>query len=269
VKISNSQLEIVCLAETGPRIVGLFVAGIEGNLLAETPNISEETPYGPVALLGGHRLWEAPELAGVSGLPDSPVQAEIRDAGIQLLAEPNAIGLQKTIEVKLAEKAKTVHLVHTISNQSQTTFQLAPWAITQLPPGGHLFAPLPTVPASQSKMPNRNLVLWPYSSWRENGIRFSSDGLHFNPTRASAPFKFGTLVQAGWASVEYENYTFSKRFGADPSRHYPDRGCNLEVYLGDDYLEVESLAPLAQLEPGGKLVHTEIWEIERKSKPPD
>ncbi len=58
--IQNHFLKLDYLTTTGPRIVGLFAAGIGGNLLAETPDVHWPTPHGEYYLQDGHRLWTAP-----------------------------------------------------------------------------------------------------------------------------------------------------------------------------------------------------------------
>ncbi len=42
---------------------------------------------------------------------------------------------------------------------------------------------------------------------------------------------------------------------------YPDHGCNAEIYCNENFLELESLAPLVYLEPGAGVQHREVWEI--------
>jgi hypothetical protein len=258
---SNDRFEVVGLTDVGPRIVGLFAKGVEGNLLAETPDIAQDTPHGKMSLLGGHRLWEAPELKGISGLPDAVVKAESHTDGFTLAAEPNAIGLRKSMRVSL--EADKVRVKHIIKNDGRGAIELAPWAITQLPIGG-VFVPAVSGSENESKLPDRNVVYWSYSNANKNGIGFNKEGLRFAPNQVQIPFKFGTFVQAGWARIDYPTYSFVKKFNAEPG-NYPDRSCNFEVYVADDYVELESLAPLVNLKPGDEVSHLEIWEIHAKT----
>jgi hypothetical protein len=260
ISAGNDRLEVVGLTDIGPRIVGLFVKGINGNLLAETPEITQDTPHGKMSLLGGHRLWEAPELEGISGLPDAVVKAERHPDGFTLAAEPNAIGLRKSMRVSL--EADKVRVEHIIRNEGDGMIELAPWAITQLPIG-RVFVPASSAREKESKLPDRNIVYWPYSNPNKNEISFDKEGFYFDPSKVQAPFKFGTFVQAGWARIEYPNYSFVKKFSAE-SGNYPDRSCNFEVYAAQDYVELESLAPLVNLKPGDEVSHLEIWEIRTK-----
>ena len=260
-EISNGSLRAVCLAETGPRIVGLFAESLPGNLLAETPQAYQDTPAGRYLLHGGHRLWEAPEVVGVTGLPEGEVSLNILDAGLRIQGAPNPLGLQKTMEIEFTAP-RSLRIRHHIANLDMQDFHLAAWGITQLQPGCTVLVPQPARPAEQAKMPDRNIVLWPYSIWPPDAISFNEHGLHFDPAAVQPPFKFGTYAPAGWARAVYESYTFTKRFSAQLDAHYPDYGCNLEIYVGEGYVEIESLSPLTSLPPGATLSHEEIWEIE-------
>ena len=42
---------------------------------------------------------------------------------------------------------------------------------------------------------------------------------------------------------------------------HTDLGCNAEVYMTYNYVELETLSPMATLEPGQSTGHTETWEI--------
>jgi len=42
---------------------------------------------------------------------------------------------------------------------------------------------------------------------------------------------------------------------------HPDNNCNAEMYCGDQFAELESLAPLKVLNPGASLNHIETWDI--------
>jgi hypothetical protein len=38
-------------------------------------------------------------------------------------------------------------------------------------------------------------------------------------------------------------------------------GCNAEIYVNDQFLELETLAPWQTIEPGETITHTERWEL--------
>ena len=42
---------------------------------------------------------------------------------------------------------------------------------------------------------------------------------------------------------------------------YPDAGCNAETYCNDRFVELESLGPLAPIDPGESTKLSETWEL--------
>ena len=48
-----------------------------------------------------------------------------------------------------------------------------------------------------------------------------------------------------------------------PGNSYADFGCNFETFTNEDMLEVESLGPLARIEPGAAVEHVENWFLFR------
>ena len=83
--VANDHLRLDVLAEAGPRIVRLFLAGLDENQLAETPDVKWETPSGEYCLQGGHRLWHSPEASPRSSIPDnSGLEIEEVEDGVLL-----------------------------------------------------------------------------------------------------------------------------------------------------------------------------------------
>src|SRR5205823_645064 len=66
----NGRIRLAVTTDRGPRI--MFCGWTDGkNLMAELPDAVLETPEGVFHLLGGHRLWYAPEVLGRTYWPDS------------------------------------------------------------------------------------------------------------------------------------------------------------------------------------------------------
>jgi hypothetical protein len=57
---------------------------------------------------------------------------------------------------------------------------------------------------------------------------------------------------------------FEKRAEAQPGRPYADRGAAVQVYICDDFCELETLGPLRTLEPDGEATHREHWSLRRE-----
>lgn len=54
---------------------------------------------------------------------------------------------------------------------------------------------------------------------------------------------------------------FVKHAAFDASAAYYDFGSSSECYCNDKFLELETLAPIHRLEPGGSAEHVETWDL--------
>jgi hypothetical protein len=262
--LDNGLLRLEYLAQAGPRIVRLFAAGSQDNLLAELPAFSMDTPYGPYFIRGGHRLWHSPEAFPRSYLPDNEgLAVEKVGDGVRLTqpVEP-ASGIRKSIELRLAAGQAVVTLTHEIKNEGVWPIELAPWAITQLRLGGVAILPqqIGALDAA-GLLPNRQVVLWPYTRWSDPRLQPGDDLVLIQAQSVLPPCKIGYLNRHGWSAYLIGSTLFVKRFAADVNRAYPDFGCNAEVYCCDQFIEIESIGPLVTLEPGASTRHIETWEL--------
>src|SRR5574341_428384 len=138
--IENKFLRLDYLTTIGPRIIGLYLPGIEGNFLAETPHVHWPTPHGEYYLYGGHRLWTAPEDCFYT-CPENHVNVIAEKDRVTLRSNVDASGLEKEISFRLDENH--VVLVHRITWHGNEPVEFAPWAITQLRLGGMAILPQP------------------------------------------------------------------------------------------------------------------------------
>jgi hypothetical protein len=262
--VENEYLRLEYLAQAGPRIVRLSLAGSNENLLAETPDVSWQTPFGLYHLYGGHRLWHAPEKVGLTSQPDdNGLQVGEFAWGVRLTGAPQvAGGLSKTLEVRLQKGRPAVSLLHCLTNQGDEPIELAPWAITQLPLGGQAILPQPTQPIDEDGVqPNRFLVLWPYTRWCDPRLRLGDEMILVDGTPLNEKFKIGYKNLHGWAGYLKQGTFFGKRFETRKGGRYADSGCNLEIYCDQRFLELETLGPLCKLAPGETVEHQEEWII--------
>lgn len=260
-RIEGERLWVEVLATAGPRIVRLGRAGCEDNLLAETPDVGWDTPSGRYELFGGHRLWFAPEAASVAVPDSSGLVFELVPAGIRLTgtAEP-VTGLVRSIGVRFDPSAAAIELRHELRNAGDSSIELSPWAITQLPLGGVVMLPEPAAIEGHRVSPNRSVVLWPYTSWADERIELH-DGLIVIRADAGRRLKLGYFNEAGWVGYLRAGTLLVRRFEPAPGVRHPDLGCNVETYCRDRFLELELLGPLVELAPGATVVATERWEV--------
>ena len=261
-RLVSDRLWVDVLADAGPRIVRLGLAGSERNVLAETPGLGWETPHGRYELFGGHRLWFAPEDPDRVAVPDGQgLVAEVEPGGIVLTGPPEPqTGLVRSIAIRPLAGRPSLDVCHELRNVGDRPVELAPWSITQLPLDGTVILPQPAATPGHHVRPNRSLVLWPYTSWEDPRFR-PLDGLLLLAAQAGPSFKVGYFNEAGWVGYLRDGIVLVRRFDALAGRAHPDLGCNVEVYIGGRFLELELLGPLAELRPGGTVQLRERWDL--------
>ena len=261
-RLENDFLALDYLTQAGPRIVRLIPRGLGQNLLAETPDARLPSPYGPMRLWGGHRLWHAPEMLARTYVPDDGGLSVERGAdSVALRYDEAHTGIRKEMVVRLAPHAPRVELVHRLTNTGLWPVELAPWAITMLRAGGVAVLPTP-VDDPDGLLPNRLIALWPYSRWDDPRLRLTNEAIEIHTQPLAQPFKIGYMNRAGWMSYRYEGVTFRKRWTPQPGQPHVDFGCNAESYTNDKMIELETLGPLVRLDLGETVEHMEVWEVE-------
>jgi hypothetical protein len=268
--LASRYLRLEYLQEAGPRIVHLSLLDPDGepgeNLMAEVPDIGIATPYGTFRLYGGHRLWHSPEGMPRSYVPDNEGCGIDRTENGVVLSGciEAATGIQKSIEVAVATDRAAVRLTHRLENCGMWPIELAPWAITQLRLGGVAIFPQTTTKLDgPGLLPNRNLVLWPYTRLADPRLSLHDDLHLISATPDPHAVKIGYLNRAGWAAYLVDGVLFVKRWAPQPDAQHVDFGCNCESYCSDRFIEVETVGPLGRLEPGQSATHVEEWELHR------
>jgi hypothetical protein len=163
----------------------------------------------------------------------------------------------------------TVH--HAIKNIGDKPTRLAPWALTVLAPGGIEIIPLPpkkphpgaanNARSAKDFAPNQHLTLWPYFDFRDLRWKFGSKYITLKQELKRGPTKIGLAHQMGWAAYLNQGTLFVKRFSYEDGKPYPDGGCNFETFTNEEMLEMETLGPLVNLEPGQTAELIERWEL--------
>lgn len=263
-RLSNRFLAVDYLTRAGPRLVRLLVAGSEQNLLAELPEMTMPTPYGDYHILGGHRLWHAPEGMPRSYLPDNDgVQVEnLPDGSVRLtqLVEPGS-GMLKAMQLTLAPDAPVLTVQHSLTNAGLWPVECAPWAITQLKLGGLAIIPQQVgVPAAQL-LPDRRMTIWNYTRLQDPRLHLGDDFILLEAASRLPPCKIGVPNPQGWLAYLIGEVLFVKRFNPQSDLPHPDSGCNTEVYCNDQFIELETLGALLVMQPGQTVTHTETWQI--------
>jgi len=257
VRLDHAGVAVHVTTSVGPRVLGMTDRG--GNVMAVLPDLGLDRPGGGrFAFIGGHRLWAAPEVPEMTYQPDDrPCAVTEADGGVRVEAPPDGAGLARTISVWPADGGWT--LDHEIRNASDRPVTLAAWAITQLRPGGTATLPLP--PRGYGPRADRALVLWPYTDPTDPRIVVESEAVRVHPVPAGPPLKLGVAPGDGPLAYRIGGRVFEKRIDLELEAAHADLGAALQVYLCDDFCELETLGPLRTLEPGGTVAHRERWTL--------
>jgi hypothetical protein len=78
---------------------------------------------------------------------------------------------------------------------------------------------------------------------------------------APGSLKIGYFNRAGWVAYEKNGTVFRKEFAVAADKPHADFGCNVEVYVCDDFIELETLSPLREIAPGQTVEHDETWKV--------
>jgi hypothetical protein len=109
--------------------------------------------------------------------------------------------------------------------------------------------------------PNRNLVLWPYTQLKDPRLELHDDLILLHGKAAERAAKIGNLNTHGWIACTLGDVLFIKRLAKDVTGTYPDLGCNVEAYVKDVYIELETLGTLAILNKNEFATMEETWEV--------
>lgn len=257
VELSGGRTTLFVTVSTGPRILGLV--GAQGNVMAVLPDAALPRPNGePYQLLGGHRLWAAPEVPEVTyELDDRACEVAKVDGGVRVEAPVDGAGLVKAFEIRSAGDRWTVD--HELRNASERPMTVAAWAITQLRPGGT--ATLPLGERRPGPVADRALVLWPYTDLDDPRLRLGADAVEIQAVAGDGPMKVGAAPGLGRVSYRVGSEVFEKTVDVDPGSPRADLGAAVQVYVGVDNIELETLGPLVTLGPGETTSHRETWEL--------
>jgi hypothetical protein len=168
--------------------------------------------------------------------------------------------------VVLPDQSAKVIITHELKNCSSVSIKCAPWAITQLRPGGTAALPMNVI--DTGLLPNQNLTLWPYTDLANRNIQLGRRFLLLNAFMES-PFKIGFANPKGWLAYWLEDILFVKFAAYDSQAIYPDFGSSSECYCNERFIELETLGPLQEVQPGGSIQHSETWQLFHAPGRPD
>ncbi|MEY2906074.1 MAG: hypothetical protein RLZZ408_545, partial [Verrucomicrobiota bacterium] len=257
-RLSNAEAELIVTLDVGPRILSYRRPG-GANVLKNYQGQLGGCGEKEWMIRGGHRLWIAPEDELLSyHLDNEPVsrvsEGEGRVTISSRMASPHP--LRKDLSITLADKGSRVDLLHSITNEGSTPITLATWALTVMAPGGTEIIPQPPLGEHpRDLLPNRTAVLWPYTDLSDPRWKLGRSYFLLRQQADGTPTKIGLAHGERWVGYLLGEDLFLKTFPLVKGAPYPDGGCNFETFTNADMLEIESLGPLATLQPGESTSH--------------
>jgi hypothetical protein len=169
------------------------------------------------------------------------------------------------MRISLYEDDCEVYIKHYIRNVGLWPVVLAPWCITMMAAGG--VCVMPQTKEATGLLPNRTIALWPYSEMNDPRVTWGKKFIVLRQDEARAnAFKLGYNNQERWAAYFNKGQVFIKYISVEEGVEYPDGGCNFESYTNGTMLEIESLGPLAVIEPGEEIMLLEQWDLFEESE---
>jgi len=258
IEVAAGTMRARVSGESGPRIIGLEVDG-HGELLGSTA-VVVDGDAGPVPLIGGHRLWSAPETRATTYVADAPVLTSELDGGVRVESNDTGQTLMKVMEVRPSGSSLIVD--HTLVNVSSESVETAAWAITMVRLGGAVVIPVPERGLDEVGLQaSFALVAWPYSDPADPRLTFDKSGARIS-VEEGPTFKVGVSSLLGRVEYVLGDLRFTKTIEPyDPTERYADLGAVIQVYVGSGFCEIETLGPLRNLTPGDSVTHREVWEV--------
>ena len=262
---ANGHLELMVTLDVGPRILHLSTPGGQNVFKTYAHELGGrgETEW---MIRGGHRFWIAPEdLERTYHRDNHPVEhLENPATGEVVIESTQEAGgrILKTLGISVAPDAPRATIRHTARNIDSVPLEFSVWALSVMAPGGVEIIPQPPLGEHpRDLLPNRTMVLWPYTDMSDPRWRIGRDFFTLSQRPSLPPCKIGLAHRSGWIAYAMEHSLFVKTFEFLEDATYPDGGCNFETFTNSDMLEIESLGPLKTLAPGEEITHLERWCI--------
>lgn len=264
-RLANDHAELIVTLDVGPRILSYGHPASE-NVFKNFPEQLGGSHEEEFLLRGGHRLWVAPEDAVRSyHFDNQPVDftADESTGEIEIGSLQTCGGrIHKTLGILMTGNGPEVVVRHTVRNDGDEPIRIASWALSVMQPGGMEIIPQPPLGEHpRDLLPNRGLVLWPYTDMSDPRWNFGRRFFTLRQSEGFEPTKLGLAHREKWVAYLIGDSIFIKSFDLIEGQDYPDGGCNFETFTNSEMLEIESLSPLATLSPGEAVSHSERWFV--------
>jgi hypothetical protein len=268
-RITNGEVELVVTASAGPRIIHYGFAGSQNffRVFEDGKGFKHRSAWGEWVIMGGHRLWAAPEIAPSTYHPDNdPVSVEIHSDGLTATPIREAhTALVKSMTVRVAESGSEVTVTHRIRNDGAFPVEIAAWVLTVMAQGGVGVTGIPPRGTHPEVLaPTNPLIMWAFTDLSDPRWKFTKKYLTLRQDPDNSfPQKLGHFNRKTWGAYLLNGEAFVKQCEGVVGAPYPDLGASFEIFANADFLELETLGPLTKLWAGESLEHTEHWHLVR------
>lgn len=265
-RLSNGTVELIVTQDIGPRVMHFGFTGGQ-NLFKEFTDQLGQSGEITWQIRGGHRLWKGPEDRHATyALDNGPV--EMKASGDTLTAtqptEPET-GLQKRIELQLAESGSGVTVKHTIWNRGLLPVEIAAWTPTVMAQNGlgvTGFPPRGTHP--EDLEPTNPLIMWAFTDLSDPRWKFTKKYLTLRQDPANRnPQKLGHWNANTFGAYFLNGDVFLKEYFPTPGLAHPEFGASFEIFTNQDFLELETMGPFTRLGKDESLTHVEQWSLHK------
>lgn len=260
--LTTDYAEVGVALEFGIRVVHLSCPGMENLFYEQDPDLSDgnATPQG-WKLYGGHRIWLAPE-SDQSYYPDNDPVSYVVDGNSVLVEQKTDpwTGIKKLLKINFWDDSITLENI--FINDTDAVVEGASWSINSLDGGGA--AKIDFVGSDPGDCtPRRVISLWADTTVQDPRLRFTRDSLTATHMPIADYLKLGLYCDPGKAVFENKGQRFTLTFGAGGIENHTDNGCNFELFMAKEFMELEILGVKRTLQPGEAASHTETWVLEK------
>lgn len=265
-QIESGDCRMITTADIGPRIVHLSRGNGE-NLLKLFEDQIGKVGGDDWRLVGGHRVWYAPENPVTSYIPDNTaVEVEVISSDEVCFTVSLTPEVEKSLILRVANTPNEFILINKIKNTSKLTLRIASWGITTFAPGGVGYMPIPKASSqSETLCASGQINLWDYTLLSDPAFAWRSEWVEFHQNRTLSKQKVGTFLRNPWLAYRLKESLVIKTFDFNKedlsASDFPDLGSNIEVYFDTSMLELEGLSPWTELKPGESVSHTEKLQV--------
>ncbi len=259
--LSDGTTELAATLDMGLRLVHLSLCGMENLYYRQPADLSDgvSTPQG-WRLLGGHRFWLAPE-SDASYYPESnPVAYTLHENGATLTQCVDAwLGVEKSIRLDFLPDG-AILVTQQAKNVTDTPITCALWGVNTLR-GGTGTVEFSAEPGGYN--PRRMVSLWGQTNLGDARVRFTHDRLTVTCAPSPDYFKIGLYSATGRIVHENLGQRFVIQAQTPAMAQCADGGANVEVFLHQRFMELETLGPVCTIAPGGSERVQETWRLEK------